>query len=174
MLKVSAVYLEKQKSFIPEKIIFLAVVSKHAKIIPKDPKSRPNFQWKFWYYYVAHQISSFCKHFTVSEHFSVHRDSKMFAKIGDLTRNILSSEKNLPLKDSKETKNRKEDVDLVVRNFELNATWFFFEFIATRTLWGAICYFWELLSSKHYCVMCLMEHKWLWGSDNPYVQNIQP
>ena len=57
----------------------------------------------------------------------------MFAKIGDLTRNIISSDKNLPLKDSKETKNRKEDVDLVVRNFELNATWFF-EFIATRTL----------------------------------------
>ena len=51
----------------------------------------------------------------------------MFAKIRDLTRNILSSEKNLPLKDSKETKNRKEDVDLVVRNFELNATCFFFK-----------------------------------------------
>ena len=39
---------------------------------------------------------------------------------------MLSSEKNLPLKDSKETKNRKEDVDLVVRNFELNATYLFF------------------------------------------------
>ena len=35
MLKFSAFYLEKQKSFIPKKTIFLAVVSKHAKIIPK-------------------------------------------------------------------------------------------------------------------------------------------
>ena len=29
--------------------------------------------------------------------FSVHRDSKMFAKYGDPTSNIISSEKNLPL-----------------------------------------------------------------------------
>ena len=29
--------------------------------------------------------------------FQLHRDSKMFAKIGDLTSTILSSEKNLPL-----------------------------------------------------------------------------
>ena len=35
--------------------------------------------------------------FTAPEHFSVHRDSKMFAKIGDLTSSIISSEKNLPL-----------------------------------------------------------------------------
>ena len=35
MLKFSAFYLEKQKSFIPKKTIFLAVVSKHAKLIPK-------------------------------------------------------------------------------------------------------------------------------------------
>jgi hypothetical protein len=41
MLKVSSFYLEKQKSFIP---ILLAVVAKHAKIIPKDGASRPNFQ----------------------------------------------------------------------------------------------------------------------------------
>ena len=39
----------------------------------------------------------FCKHFTALEHFSVHRDSKMFAKIGDLTSSIISFEKNLPL-----------------------------------------------------------------------------
>ena len=39
MLKLSAFYLEKQKSFIPEKNIFLTVVSKHAKIIPKDGTS---------------------------------------------------------------------------------------------------------------------------------------
>jgi hypothetical protein len=44
MLKVSGFYLEKQKTFIPKKKIFLAVVSKHAKIIPKDGASRPNFQ----------------------------------------------------------------------------------------------------------------------------------
>jgi hypothetical protein len=49
------------------------------------------------------------------------RDSKMFSKIEDLTCNIISSEKNLPLKDSKETRNRKEDVDLVVRNLKRNA-----------------------------------------------------
>ena len=36
ILKVSAFYLEKQKSFIPKKNIFFAVFSKHAKIIPKD------------------------------------------------------------------------------------------------------------------------------------------
>jgi hypothetical protein len=40
----------------------------------------------------------FCKHFTAPEHFSVHRDSKMFAKYGDPTNNIISSEKNLPLR----------------------------------------------------------------------------
>jgi hypothetical protein len=44
MLKVSAFYLEKQKSVISKENIFLAVVSKHAKIIPKDGASRPNFQ----------------------------------------------------------------------------------------------------------------------------------
>ena len=43
ILKVSAFYLEKQKSFIPKKNIFLAVFSKHAKIIPKDGASRLNF-----------------------------------------------------------------------------------------------------------------------------------
>ena len=49
MLKVSAFYLEKQKSFIPKKKYkFLAIVSKHAKIIPKDGASHPNFQWRFW------------------------------------------------------------------------------------------------------------------------------
>ena len=48
MLKVSAFYHEKQKSFIPKKNIFLAVVSKHAKIIPKDVASCPIFQWRFW------------------------------------------------------------------------------------------------------------------------------
>ena len=47
MLKVSAFYLENQKSFIPKKIFFRPV-SKHAKIIPKDGASCPNFQWRFW------------------------------------------------------------------------------------------------------------------------------
>jgi hypothetical protein len=41
MLKVSAFYLEKQKSFIPKKKYFL---SRTAKIDPKDGVSRPNFQ----------------------------------------------------------------------------------------------------------------------------------
>ena len=41
MLRVSAFYLEKQKSFIAEKNIFLA------KKDQKDSVSRPNFQWKF-------------------------------------------------------------------------------------------------------------------------------
>jgi len=41
-LKVSAVYLEKQKSFIPKKS-FLAVVSKYAKRDPRDGVSCPNF-----------------------------------------------------------------------------------------------------------------------------------
>ena len=35
MLKVSAFYLEKQKSFIPKKNMFLAIVSKYAKIVQK-------------------------------------------------------------------------------------------------------------------------------------------
>ena len=48
-------------------------------------------------YYVACQIANICKHFTAPEHFSVHRDSKMFAKIGDLTSSMISSEKNLLL-----------------------------------------------------------------------------
>ena len=43
MLKVSAFYLEKQKSFIPKKNILLPVFSKHVKIIPKDGASRLNF-----------------------------------------------------------------------------------------------------------------------------------
>jgi hypothetical protein len=44
MLKVSAFYLEKQKSFISKKNIFLAVVSKYAKRDPKDGVCCPNFQ----------------------------------------------------------------------------------------------------------------------------------
>ena len=40
MLKVSAFYLEKQKSFIP--------LSRTAKLGLKDGVSRPNFQWRFW------------------------------------------------------------------------------------------------------------------------------
>ena len=36
MLKVSSFYHEKQKSFIPKKNIFYAVVSKYVKIDPKD------------------------------------------------------------------------------------------------------------------------------------------
>ena len=50
ILKVSAFYLEKQKSFIPKKNVFLAVVSKHAKIIPKDGASRPNLREGFALY----------------------------------------------------------------------------------------------------------------------------
>ena len=44
-LKVSAFYLEKQKSFIPKKKYFL---SRTAKVDLKDGFSRPNFQWRFW------------------------------------------------------------------------------------------------------------------------------
>jgi hypothetical protein len=40
MLKVSAFYLEKQKSFIPKKLF----LSRTAKIDLKDGVSRPNFQ----------------------------------------------------------------------------------------------------------------------------------
>ena len=40
MLKIS---VEKQKSFIPEKNIFQAVVSKYAKIDPKDGACCPDF-----------------------------------------------------------------------------------------------------------------------------------
>jgi hypothetical protein len=43
MLQVSAFYLEKQKSFIPRKNIFKVVVSKYAKIDPKDGAFCPNF-----------------------------------------------------------------------------------------------------------------------------------
>ena len=58
MLKVSASYLEKQKSFIPKKNIFLAVVSKHANIIPKVGASRPSFQWRFWGIFLTNFWSS--------------------------------------------------------------------------------------------------------------------
>ena len=44
MLKVSAFYLEKQKSFIPKKNTFYAVVAKYAKIDPTDGACCPNFQ----------------------------------------------------------------------------------------------------------------------------------
>ena len=44
MLKVSAFYLEKQKSFIPKKNIFL---SRTANIDPKDGVSRLNFPQDF-------------------------------------------------------------------------------------------------------------------------------
>ena len=40
VLKISAFYLEKQKSFIPKKNIFL---SRTAKMDPKDGISRPNY-----------------------------------------------------------------------------------------------------------------------------------
>ena len=43
ILKVSAFYLEKQKSSIPKKKFFLAVFSKHARVIPKDGASHLNF-----------------------------------------------------------------------------------------------------------------------------------
>ena len=49
MLKFSTFYLEWQKSFIPKKNIFVAVFSKHAKIIPKDGASRFNFPEGFDY-----------------------------------------------------------------------------------------------------------------------------
>ena len=44
VLKVSAFYLEKQKSFIPKKNFF----GRTAKVDPKDGVSCPNFQWRFW------------------------------------------------------------------------------------------------------------------------------
>ena len=44
MLKVSAFYLEKQKSFIPKKIYFRPLsISKQKSFV-----YRPNFQWRFW------------------------------------------------------------------------------------------------------------------------------
>ena len=52
MLKISAVYLEKQKSFIPKKNVCPAIVSKYAKIDSKDCTSCPNFQWRFWLEYL--------------------------------------------------------------------------------------------------------------------------
>ncbi len=42
-LKVSAFYLEKQKSFIPKNNILYAVLSKYATISTKDGTSCPNF-----------------------------------------------------------------------------------------------------------------------------------
>ena len=44
MLKVSAFYLEKQKSLFLKKYIFWAVVSKYAKRDPKDGVCCSNFQ----------------------------------------------------------------------------------------------------------------------------------
>ena len=44
ILKVSAFYLEKQKSFIPKKNVFL---SRTAKVDPKYGVSRLNYQWRF-------------------------------------------------------------------------------------------------------------------------------
>ena len=57
MLKVSVFYLEKQISFIPKKK-FLAAVSKHANIIPKNGPRCPNFQWRFWLSPFPHYICS--------------------------------------------------------------------------------------------------------------------
>ena len=48
MLKVSAFYLEKQKSFIPSKNIIQAVVSKQAKRVPTDGALRSQFSGRFW------------------------------------------------------------------------------------------------------------------------------
>ena len=45
VLKVSAFYLEKQKSFIPKK---KNLFGRTAKVDPKDGVSCPNFQWRFW------------------------------------------------------------------------------------------------------------------------------
>ena len=42
-VKVPAFDLEKQKSFIPKKNMFYAIVSKYAKIVPKDGACCPNF-----------------------------------------------------------------------------------------------------------------------------------
>ena len=47
ILKVLAFYLEKQARFIPKKNMFLAVVSRFAKIDPKDGACYSNFQWSF-------------------------------------------------------------------------------------------------------------------------------
>ena len=66
MLKVSAFYLEKQKSFIPKNNIFQAVVSKYAKIDSKDGAYCPNFQWRFWW--VQATFASFqVTYFTVGQ-----------------------------------------------------------------------------------------------------------
>ena len=71
------------------------------QVVPCTPPVLPGLglqcKGKFFFrrYYVACQIANICKHFTAHEHFSVHRNSKMFAKIGDLTSSIISSEKKL-------------------------------------------------------------------------------
>ena len=49
MLKVSAFHLEKQKSFVPKKIIFYAVVFKYTTVDPKDGVAVPIFSEGFAY-----------------------------------------------------------------------------------------------------------------------------
>jgi hypothetical protein len=44
--------MKNKKSFIPKKIFFLAVVSKHAKIIPKDGASLTQFSRRFMEYII--------------------------------------------------------------------------------------------------------------------------
>ena len=71
---------------------------------------------KFFFrrYYGACQLAINCKHFTAPEHFSVHRNSKMFAKIGDLTSTVISSEKNLPLQTDSNSPSMAQDICLII------------------------------------------------------------
>ena len=59
--------LKNKKVLFLKKNIFLAVVSKHAKIIPKDGASRPNFQWRFW----KEQLKITLTNIVVTNHFSL-------------------------------------------------------------------------------------------------------
>ena len=66
MLKVSAFYLEKQKSFIPKKFFFL---SRTTKIDPKDGVSRLNFPEGFGQLfqgkYGREKTGQFCPQFVI-------------------------------------------------------------------------------------------------------------
>ena len=66
-----------------------------SKILPNDSEL---IHWEVFFFQKILWCLSDLQHFTVPKHFSVHRDSKMFAKIGDLMSIIISSEKKLTFK----------------------------------------------------------------------------
>ena len=57
MLKVSALYLEKQKSFISKTNSVYAVASKYAKIVPTDGACCPKFSVKFFPRWSRYSVS---------------------------------------------------------------------------------------------------------------------